>query len=236
MGDDIDKELSEAFEANPTIANYVKLRRSNPNKEIEVAISGGLDWLLANENTLEKHGIEPRLFAKTLDANLQAISELCLQLLEKITERENAEAAGETHLIGRDKAISNSLVNYLIAAMLDALSWNDELNIPRDLIVLVRHQLGGGHNSTILKRQRSREIKMQVIFIGAQLLESEETLSARKIASILNVNVSTISRMYPENTLIHESAEILETMKSVMSSQTPFADIARKRVQKTPSE
>ncbi len=225
---EIDNELSKTFKENPTIKNYVELRRNNTDKKIEVAISGGLDWLLTNENKLKKYGIEPALFAKTLDADPKAISELCLQLLELLIERENAESSGETHLVGRGKAISNSLVNHFINTMLDALSWNDDLCLPRDLIVLIRHQLGGDANNAIAKRQKSNELRSHAYTIGAQLLERDKTLSIRKVASILKVNVSTISRMYPENSLQEEAKAFLETLKSVTKSETPFADIIKR--------
>ena len=47
--------LSRAFKANPTLEYYVKLRRENPNEEIEVAISGSIEWLFANEEVYCAH-------------------------------------------------------------------------------------------------------------------------------------------------------------------------------------
>jgi len=200
--------------------HYIKLRRNNPTKEIEVAIAHGLEWLFKNENTLNQLGIEPSMYASALDADPQAISEFSLKLLELIIKREDAESSGETHVVGRGKAISNSMINYFINTMLDALSWNDNLYIPRDLIVLIRHQLGGDVDNAMAKRQKSKELQSHAYVVGAQLLEQGIKPSIRKVASILNVNASTISRMYPGDSLLNESASFLEGMKSVNNSET----------------
>ena len=50
-------ELSKAFKRDPTIENYVRLRRQFPNEKIEIAISGALEWLWGNEETLAAHNI-----------------------------------------------------------------------------------------------------------------------------------------------------------------------------------
>src|ERR1051326_4561398 len=99
-------ELSKAFKSDPTIQNYVRLRRQHPTEVVEIAISGALEWLFANEDTLAQVNISPNLVASVLDADEQAISELSLLLMERLIERDDAERAGATHLISRGQAIS----------------------------------------------------------------------------------------------------------------------------------
>ena len=60
LGTTISEPLSRQFKANPTIDNYLKLRNDNPGLEIEVAVTGGLDWLLANDRLLRDFAIELR--------------------------------------------------------------------------------------------------------------------------------------------------------------------------------
>ena len=222
--------LSRAFKANPTIENYVKLRQDNPEAEIEVAVTGGIDWLFANDQLLQDHGVDPGLFASVLDASPTAISQISLVLLTRLVERNRMEAAGLTQLASRGKAIPDSLVNYLIAIMLDSLSWNDDLEIPRDLIVLTRHQLLGSDDPALTKRQRSHELEKSIVSIGAQLLESGASISTRIIAEILGINASTVSRMFPGDALQSRASEFLGGMRSITRSDTPFADIISKRV------
>ena len=67
FGENTDRKLSLAYKHNPTIDNYLKLRRENTNIEFEIAITNGLEWLLANEDLLRTHGIDPEWFASSLD-------------------------------------------------------------------------------------------------------------------------------------------------------------------------
>jgi len=228
--------LSKAFKSDPTIENYVALRRKHPDEVIKVGISGGIEWLFANEDLLRSFNIPSNLVAGSLDADPDSISEFSLILMERLIERNDAEKEGKTHLASRGEAISDSQVNYLINMMLDSLDWNDDLFIPRDLIVLIRNQIGGGKDSAIAKRLKSHELEENAEFIGAQLLERGETVSLRKVASILQVNASTISRMYPGNTLIERSTKFLEQMKRGSKSETPFADNLEKRTSQAETE
>jgi hypothetical protein len=222
-------ELSKAFKRNPTIENYVKLRREKPDEEIEIAVTDGIDWLFANEKSLREIGIEPQWVASSLDANPEAISKVSLRLLEKIIERKYTESEGETHIVSRGKAISDSLVNYLAAMMLDALSWNDILEIPRDLIVLLRYQIIGDGETEQSRQLQSHKLEFDIGMVGGQLLEQGLQPSARTIAKILGVNASTVSRIFPKDKLLSESQRWLSAFQGFHKSRTPFADMETKR-------
>ena len=186
------------------------LRRTNPDEKIEVAIIDGLDWLFNDDNQqlLEGLDILPQLVAKTLDADPASISELCLRLMERLIERDEKQDSGKTHLVSRGEAISDSLVNYLINMMLDNLEWNDELYIPRDLIVLIRYQTGG-EISDQAKKLAIRDRKFNAVWIALQLSEQGKTPSYREIARVLGVNPTTVMRWFPNNDLT-EQIEMLK--------------------------
>jgi hypothetical protein len=228
FGGEPDPILSRAFKDSPTIENYLSLRRANPNSEIEVAFTNGLDWLFANETLLRENGIDPQWFASSLDANVEAISKMSLHLLDKLVDRSRLEKSGETHVMSRGVAISDSLVNYLIAVMLDALSWNDDLYIPRDLLVLTRYQILGEEPAQ-LKQLESHRLEHDIAYIGAQILEYGRQVTTREIAKILNINASTVSRIFPGDKLQTESERQLEMTRGFHKSQTPFADMRAKR-------
>src|SRR5690554_2129937 len=115
---------SRAYKNSPTIEHYVRLRREDPETEIEVAVIGGLDQLFFMEPELRKHGFDPALVAGVLDADPEAISELSLQIMERMIEARNLTRAGQTHLGRRGLAVPDKLIKWLIGCMLDALSWN----------------------------------------------------------------------------------------------------------------
>ncbi len=195
--------LSKAYKNNPSIKHYVKLRRENPDAEIEVSVIGGMDQLFFMEPELRKYGFDTSLVASVMDADPDAISDLSLQLMEKIIESESLSRSGETHLARRGMAIPERLINWLIACMLDALSWNDELHIPRDLIVLIRGRLSGS-NPEYEQASRAHQRRGDAISIGGQLLARGIKPSFRMLAKALDVAPSTVKRWFPNGEFMQE--------------------------------
>lgn len=105
-------EVSRAYKLDPSIEHYVKLRRENPEAEIEVKIVGGIDQLFYLEPELRRYGIDPELVASALDANEQAISELSLHIMEKMIEARKSASGGKTHLVSRGLAIPDKLIDW----------------------------------------------------------------------------------------------------------------------------
>lgn len=190
-------EPSMAYKKAPSIEHYVKLRRTDPGAEIEIAVIGGMDQLFFMEEELSKFGFDPEMVASVLNADPEAISELSLQIMEKIIEARSLANAGQTHLTRRGLAIPDKLVNWLVACMLDALSWNDDLYIPRDLIVLIRERLGGS-NPEYEQASDAHLKRSAAITIGGQLKARGIKPSFRMLAGVLNVSPSTVMRWFPD--------------------------------------
>jgi hypothetical protein len=204
--------LTRAYKDDPTIENYVALRRQHPNATIQVAITGALEWVWGNEEILKQFGIDPYMVSGALDADPSDISELSLQLLELIIERKKLEKAGKTHVVSRGVAISDTLVNYLINMMLDALDWNDDLFIPRDLIVLIRHQTGGA--ATDWDRvEELKELRTKAIITAVELVAEGKLPTIRAVARKLGVSATTVMRWYPEGELARKLQEIAAVIK-----------------------
>lgn len=210
--------LSQLFKSDPTIENYVALRRENPDEEIEVAIFGGLDpWIALKDkrrDELKLSGIKSSLLLNVMDADEAAISELSLQLLEKLIERKKLQKNGETHLVGRDAAISDALIDYLIKCMLDAMEWTGSLTIPRDLIVLIRERLGGPSS----KYRVDAEIKMHrdsAKLIAARFLAAGKKPTFRLIGKALGVDASTVKRWFPDGDMMSEAEKYADLLPLV---------------------
>jgi hypothetical protein len=122
--------FSRAYKNNRSLGHYVRMRRENPDAEIEVAVIGGMEQLFFMAPELRKYGFEPAMVASVMDADADAISELSLQLMEKMVEADSLSRSGETHLARRGLVVPEKLIDWLIGCMLDALSWNDQLHIP----------------------------------------------------------------------------------------------------------
>jgi hypothetical protein len=156
------------------------------------------------EGELRKYGFDPEMIASVLDADPEAISEVSLQIMEKLIEAKTLAKAGQTHLTRRGLAIPDKLVNWLIACMLDAVSWNDDLYIPRDLIVLIRERLGGS-NPEYEQASRAHEMRSNAITVGGQLLARGITPSFRMISELFGVAPSTVKRWFPDGDFLAEA-------------------------------
>ena len=196
-------DLTKRYKKNPTIENYVRIRREHPEAEIEVAVIGGIDQLFYLEPELRRFAIDPKLVASVMDADPDAISEISLQLLEKLIERDRKLKAGETHLVRRGNAIPDKLIDWLINCALDGLSWNYYLDIPRELIVLIRERLGGS-NPEYEQASHAHEMRWHAIIIGAQMMAQGQTPTLRLISRILGVAPSTVMRWFPDGEFLRE--------------------------------
>lgn len=188
-------EITKEYKADSTIENYVRLRRRNPEAEIEVSTIGGFELMFYMREELAKYGIDPELLGGILDADQDAISEMALRLMEKIIEAREIAADGETHLIRRGLAIPEKLIDWMICCSLDALSWNDNLMIPRDLIVLMREQLGGS-NLHYEKEGEIRQKKQNAGLIAGQLMARGVNPTFKIIGEALGVAPSTVKRWF----------------------------------------
>jgi hypothetical protein len=188
-------EITKDYKANPTIENYVRLRRADPHAEIEVSVIGGFESMFYMRDELERHGIDPDLLGGILDAGQDAISEISLRLMERMIEARQIEQSGETHLIRRGKAIPEKLIDWVICCSLDALSWNNDVTIPRDLIVLIRERLGGS-SPQYEQEGRIRHNKSNAELIAGQLKARGVVPTFKILGQALGVAPSTVKRWF----------------------------------------
>lgn len=198
---------SREYSKNPSLETYLKLRTEQPTAEIEISTLGGIDALFAMQSELKKHGFDPDIIVKTFDADLQAISEVSLLIMSKLVERKKLESEGENQLISRGKAVPDKLIDWLICVMLDALSWTDNLEIPRGLIVLLQHRLGG-LSSTYRQLVSTHSLRRNALWFAAQIIARGNEPTLKDIAELLNVAPSTVTRWFSAGEF-KEEADVL---------------------------
>lgn len=205
-------ELSLAFMDDPTLENYLKLRLANPGRLIEVWNINPFYWALCNRERVEALGINVEDVFGLIDADEACASRLSLRLIELIVERRAREKSGETHLVGRGEVISDSLINFLIAMMLDVFDWKNSLIIPRDLLVLVKHQLGADRSAEI--RDMSVQLSRQkALSEGAYLKKMGKPVTLGSVAEILKVERSTVLRWFKDGDFQREVDRLYEMRK-----------------------
>lgn len=125
-----------------------------------------------------------------------------------------------THLVSRGKAISDTLVNYLINTMLDALEWTDVMTLNRDLIVLIRHQTGGGKCEWD-RQEKIRELRQEAMFAAIQMACDGKEPSYRSIGKVLGVNATTVMRWFDDETFIEKAKEMAQLARA---NRSPTSD------------
>jgi hypothetical protein len=185
------KTLVSAYERNPDLENYVRLRRDFPEVEIDVGQFGGIDQFYDLEPELRRHGIDEGVALGALDADQFDIDELSLGLMERLISRAKAQNRRPGYIEERRRAISDTLVNHLIIVMLEAMQANKEnqVVVTSSLLALIRHQLCGPMPD-IRKAYISHKKREQAAFIVAQQSVLNKNMSVRTLAKLVGVKKS----------------------------------------------
>lgn len=189
------KEKVFLYRKEPTAENYLQVRRTFPEVEIQIAQFAGLDPLIALDDVFKKSNIDPQLVAAALDANEQSIDKLSLRLLELLVARDNLPKDEPGHIQKRRDAVSDSMVNYLIVVMLETFDWHEEIfRVPGSLILLIRRQLCGTTVPDLHAEYLTREKRGNAAFVAGQILQPGEKLSVGRLAKMANIPRTTAAR------------------------------------------
>ena len=204
----------ETFHQNPSLEEYVRLRKAQPGMGFEYITSDGIEFLFSESDMLTQNGIDLNLFSGALEGYRYEQSRLSINLLEKLMRRDSLAKAGETQLVSRKKEISNSLVNYLIANMLDSCNANGELGISWDLLVLIKYQLGVLKSEFELKNKKNDERK-QAMLIAVTMAAQGKKPTYRAIARKMSVEASTVMRWFPDNSMLSDAQKLFGELKNL---------------------
>jgi hypothetical protein len=186
------KQLVLRYDKEPTIANYLQVRRDFPETEIEVGyFGGGIDAPFELEEKFAGQDIDPMLFVGALTAYKPDIDALCLKLLELLVTRGKLpkEGPGEK---GR-KATSNATINYLIVEILEAIDRYTR-SIPASLVVLIREQLCGSNPDLHQQYLAGVRFRNAASIAERHFQRTGEQISVRKLAAAVGVSRGTAAR------------------------------------------
>jgi hypothetical protein len=188
------RRLASAYRKDRSLRDYLTLRRQFPEAEIQVARFGGLDPLIALGSKLQELGIDHGLTMSAAgDAFPPDMDELCLQIMERlVSKRDRRKKRGNGH--ARDLGIPDSLIDYLILLMIEALDWDEGTRglIPASLIVLLVERLGGS-NPEWNKKYIVHHGRWRAACVAAQIWPSGNP-PVREFAKRLEVGKSTAAR------------------------------------------
>jgi hypothetical protein len=184
--------LVDAYEKAPTMANYVRLKRTGG----PAVIGRFADFdPLTIEAELRRYGIDPLMVCSALEGDEREIEKLSVRLMECLIERDQIEKEGHTHVQGRQIAISDSLVDFLTVAMLEAVAEENHTA----MVVLIRERLCG-QNPDYYKDFLVFTKQRKAVALAALRFPTGK-ISVRKVAKLMNVEPSTVSRWFPAGAL-----------------------------------
>lgn len=212
-----------AFASNPTIQNYLRMRKLYPDREPKGWWFSGVEPLSSMAEELAIWGISVADLAAAMDADHQAIERVAIRILELLAEREELLAKGETHIVSRGAAVSNQLVDYLIALLLEGMEEYDEPASIGALNFLIRERLGGpirAQHAAYLKAVRKQAIV--TMYVSAKRVPEFGDPSLRQIANVLGINVSSASKLFAPG----EFDRLVEVEMARSDHSGPLADTA----------
>lgn len=221
-------QATAAYKADPSLETYVRLRRDDPAAEIEVAIIGGFESMFYMRDEFERYGLDPELLGGLLDTDSEAISETALCVMEAVIAARQREHAGETQLASRGETIPLKLVDWIICCALDGLSWNDDLHLPRELIVLIRERLGGS-NPLYEQIGHVRLMKSNAGQIAGQLKAQGITPTFKLVGKLMGVAASTVMRWFKPGEFEQEAenwSRLCDETGALRPLSTLTADVA----------
>jgi len=215
--DAVSRALTKAFKSDPSIENYVRLRRENPDADIEVDVVLNYDLIDYYLERLKKHGIERELLFEALGDLRDGRAKLILTLLEKIIEARKMETP---HNASRGRVIPNKLIDWIIVACLESLS--DQ--IPPELIVLIRERLGGP-NLGYRRSAEEQSKKSSAVFLAGQMKAQGLQPTYSTISKMIGVSKSTVSRWFKDPA----EFDRLATIEARLLEQSGFLEPLQKR-------
>lgn len=207
--------LHDRFNDEPSIENYVALRRLQARVDTEIYRFAGVDPFQALGHDLEQAGLDRPLVCGALAGDDRDIDELCLQLMERLIERQRHEEKGETQLQARGIGISDALVGHLIIAIMEVLQQDDSAPGP-SFVMLVREHLGGA-NTEIYKAHEKWAGRNRAVFLGMQMKRGGAQPTIRKIAKLMSVQPSTVSCWFPDGDFLKQVEKFEKSFTSFRS-------------------
>ncbi|WP_411817018.1 hypothetical protein [Hyphococcus sp. DH-69] len=205
--------LYEGLEIAPTLDDYLEFI-DHPerlgNKLIGVSL---FERVCLIQEDLERFGIDILDFMGAIDGDIESIDTVCITIARLLQRRSESARAGRTHLQSRKEEVSDSFVNYCIQIILTTIHSQGE-SIPDSLFAIIREQLcpsGNAYDKSLLKKAR----KSAALFTAIDMINCGVTPSVRSITRALEVEPSTILRLFPNDDIIEEAQKLAPIQKDL---------------------
>ena len=153
----------------------------------ESSPSFGMDFAFQLEEDFKCFDIPTELFLGVLDGDEKDTDLLCLRLLEALSRREKL-VKQNPHAVAAGLAIGDALVDFLIGAVVESVSYHT-MDVPDSFQILLKYRLRLFENA--IKEERVLQHRRVMV---ALLMAENPNLSARGLAKQTGLSHSTITR------------------------------------------
>jgi hypothetical protein len=211
----------ELGETRPEIGKFLEFVQKYEGVPFRAIWSfGGSDFCFNYHAEFEKFDISGQALAGCMDADTEIIRKTCRKILAAIQESREQSESGNTHLVSRGIGISSTAVRAFILATLDAKERYGNNEIIPELYFLLSQALFPGEPEVEATRL-STELKIRCgVLACAYRFKHGKYPSYRKLANVLDVAPSTISRMFEKR---EELEAIAETFSSLVDDPGDLA-------------
>lgn len=211
MDEDVRKHMLETyFDGGVSIPQMIELGKTRPEIGQFLAFVqnyegvpfralshfGGLEFCFDYQNEFEKFDISGQSLASCIDGDTAAIRATCRKILAAMQSSREQQGRGETHVVSRGLGISTTAVKAFILAALDAKERYGNEDVIPELYFLLSQVLFPGEPEVDATRL-SAELKVTCGVVSwAYHFKHGKYPSYRKLAKVLEVAPSTISRLF----------------------------------------
>jgi len=192
----------------PSISSFLKFAAKYQGTPFRaLADFGGVEFAISYSDDFERIGVTGQTLAACMDGDHDAIRHVCRSALESMDEAQVLQRQGATHLASRGVVINPTAVKAFVLAVLDSRERYQYSEVIPELYFLLSQVLLPGETEAE-KAERNIQLRTWAELLGwAYRHKHGEYPSYRKLAKILGVAPSTISRMF-------ENVEQFELMAS----------------------
>jgi hypothetical protein len=221
----VSRTQSDAFGSQrPEIATFLNFCSKHQGVPFRALWNfGGLEFIFAYREQFREIGIEGAILAECMDGDSVAIGEVCRKILQSLENAKELSRTDKTHMVSRGLTVNLTAVKAFILATLDAKErYHVDEVIPEFHFLISWVLFPGPPDADALRT--SQNLKFNATFLAWGYRHKYNIYpSYRKLAKVLGVAPSTISRLFSSRDEFEANVE----MHGVMGEPNDFPRLAR---------
>lgn len=203
-------QLAQAGPSRPTIPSFLKFAERYEGTPFRALYEfGGVEFALDYASDFENIGVEGSTLAACMDGDVDAIRVVCRKALQSMDNAREREKGGESQLASRGMTINPTAVKAFILATLDARERYQFHEVVPELYFLLGQIFFPGEPEAAKVNRQADKAAWAAMLGWAYYHKNGEYPSYRKLAKLMGVAPSTISRLFESFDQFERRAEAM---------------------------